>query len=135
MNLQVNFKRRDNFISSFYFEKLGGIIMRNLNFGDAFQLARLIKKLKIKDELKNIYSNITEESNEMEIGMDLMYTVFDKATDEQSEQEIYKFLSRPFEVKPEAIEKMDLFEVVEKFSEVANLEEWKSFLKRAVKLK
>lgn len=109
--------------------------MRNLNFGDVFQLARLIKKLKIKDELKDISSNITEESNKMEIGIDLMYTIFDKATEKQAEQDIYKFLSRPFEVKPEEIEKMDLFEVVEKFSKVANLEEWKSFLNQAVKLK
>lgn len=108
--------------------------MRNLNLGDAFQLARIIKKLKIKDELKNIYSNITEESNKMDIGMDLMYTIFDKATEKQAEQEIYKFLSRPFEVKPEEVEKMDLFEVVENFSKVANLEEWKSFLKQVTKL-
>lgn len=108
--------------------------MRNLNFGDAFQLARIIKKLKIKDELKEITSNITEESNKMEIGMDLMYVFFDKATEKQAEQEIYKFLSRPFEIKPEEVEKMDLFEVVENFSKVANLEEWKVFLKQAAKL-
>lgn len=108
--------------------------MRNLNFGDAFQLARIIKKLKIKDELKEITSNITEESNKMEIGMDLMYAIFDKATEKQTEQEIYKFLSRPFEVKPEEVEKMGLFEVVENFSKVANLEEWKAFLKQAAKL-
>ena len=108
--------------------------MRNLNLGDAFQLARIIKKLKIKDELKDITSNITEKSNKMEIGMDLMYAIFDKATEKQTEQEIYKFLSRPFEVKPEEVEKMDLFEVVENFSKVANLEEWKVFLKQAVKL-
>lgn len=108
--------------------------MRNLNLGDAFQLARIIKKLKIKDELKDITSNITEKSNKMEIGMDLMYAIFDKATEKQTEQEIYKFLSRPFEVKPEEVEKMDLFEVVENFSKVANLEEWKAFLKQAAKL-
>ena len=108
--------------------------MRNLNFGDMFQLARIIKKLKIKDELKDITSNITEKSNKMEIGMDLMYAIFDKATEKQTEQEIYKFLSRPFEVKPEEVEKMDLFEVVENFSKVANLEEWKAFLKQAAKL-
>lgn len=108
--------------------------MRNLNLGDAFQLARIIKKLKIKDELKDITSNITEESNKMEIGMDLMYAIFDKATEKQTEQEIYKFLSRPFEVKPEEVEKMGLFEVVENFSKVANLEEWKAFLKQAAKL-
>ncbi len=108
--------------------------MRNLNFGDMFQLARIIKKLKIKDELKDITSNITEKSNKMEIGIDLMYVIFDKATEKQAEQEIYKFLSRPFEVKPEEVEKMDLFEVVENFSKVANLEEWKVFLKQAAKL-
>lgn len=108
--------------------------MRNLNLGDAFQLARIIKKLKIKDELKDITSNITEESNKMEIGIDLMYAIFDKATEKQTEQEIYKFLSRPFEVKPEEVEKMGLFEVVENFSKVANLEEWKAFLKQAAKL-
>lgn len=108
--------------------------MRNLNLGDAFQLARIIKKLKIKDELKDITSNITEKSNKMEIGIDLMYAIFDKATEKQAEQEIYKFLSRPFEVKPEEIEKMGLFEVVENFSKVANLEEWKAFLKQAAKL-
>lgn len=108
--------------------------MRNLNLGDAFQLARIIKKLKIKDELKDITSNITEKSNKMEIGMDLMYAIFDKATEKQAEQEIYKFLSRPFEVKPEEVEKMGLFEVVENFSKVANLEEWKAFLKQAAKL-
>ena len=108
--------------------------MRNLNLGDAFQLARIIKKLKIKDELKDITSNITEKSNKMEIGIDLMYAIFDKATEKQAEQEIYKFLSRPFEVKPEEIEKMGLFEVVENFSKVANLEEWKAFLKQAAEL-
>lgn len=108
--------------------------MRNLNLGDAFQLARIIKKLKIKNELKDITSNTTEESNKMEIGIDLMYAIFDKATEKQTEQEIYKFLSRPFEVKPEEVEKMGLFEVVENFSKVANLEEWKAFLKQAAKL-
>ncbi|MDK0978042.1 hypothetical protein P5F73_00690 [Clostridium perfringens] len=109
--------------------------MRNLNFGDAFQLARVIKKLNLKDELKEIYSGVTEESNEQEIGVDLIYTIFDKATEKQAEQEIYKFLSRPFQIDSKEVENMDLLDVIERFSKLANIEGWKSFLKQVVKLK
>lgn len=109
--------------------------MRKLNFGDSFKLSRLVKSLGIKEELNEIYKNLPKDEggsiNMTEVGIQILYTVFDKATERATELEIYKFLGGPLEIEPEEVEKLELTDLAEKIVDIADIEVWKSFLKKA----
>ena len=69
-----------------------------------------------------------------EIGFELLFGIFEKATSEKGENELYKFLSDIFEMSVEEVSKMDPIEFIDTIFEVANLEKWKAFFSRLAKL-
>lgn len=101
--------------------------MRQLNTGDLFKAARLIRKMGIKEDLKKFAEGINADQKQEEVGIDLLILIFERATDESSEQLIYEFLSGPFEVTPDVVKEMELFTLVESLFEVADIEKWKGF--------
>lgn len=110
--------------------------MRNLETHDIFEAARLVKALGIKEELKKFCmdANSVKEITSASVGYDLLYIIFDKATEEKAEMQIYKFLSSFFEIEPEEIAKLDPCEMLDKCLEVADVEKWKAFFSRVAKL-
>jgi hypothetical protein len=108
--------------------------MRNLQTRDVFAMARLITSLNLKDELKKITDNVDKNSNVNDIGYEVIFTVFSKCTDEDSENKIYKFLAGPLEIKAEEVAVLDPVELAEKILQISNLEKWKSFLSKASQL-
>ena len=59
----------------------------------------------------------------------MLMLIFERATDEISEQLIYEFLAGPFEVAPHEVKEMELFTMVESLFKVADVEKWKGFFK------
>lgn len=107
--------------------------MRNLITSDLFKGARLVRKMGLKEELKKFTENLDPGKDAQSVGLDLVYLIFEKITDEESEALVYEFLSGPFEMNIEEIAKMDLFELIENLFKVADLEKWQGFLKNALR--
>ena len=103
--------------------------MRQLNTSDLFKAARLIRKMGIKEDLKKFAEGINADQNQEEVGIDMLMLIFERATDEISEQLIYEFLAGPFEVAPHEVKEMELFTMVESLFKVADVEKWKGFFK------
>lgn len=110
--------------------------MRKLETGDVFGFVRMTKKIGITEELKKLImskdsiQDLTAES----FGYDLIFLLFDKAAEDNSESEVYKFLSGPLEMEPEEIKKTDPIELMEMLKGIAEPEKWKSFFTSASKL-
>lgn len=107
--------------------------MRNLNTGDLFKAARMIKEMGIKEELKAFAENLDDNVNQKDAGIDLLMLIFSKVTETKSEKLIYKFLAGPFEMEVEEVEKMDLFEMIETLFTVADVEKWKGLFQKALR--
>lgn len=102
--------------------------MRELQTNDLFNAARIIKKLKLKEEFSSaVQLASAEKRSEMQLGFDLMYIVIDKVTDEHVEKEFYQFLAEPFEVPAEEIAKMKPIDLINGLKEIAKPEEWADF--------
>ena len=107
--------------------------MRNLITSDLFKGARLIRKMGINEEMKKFSESLDPKQSQESVGIDLMILIFEKATEIESEELIYEFLSGPFEMPVEDIANMDLFEMVDTLFKIADLEKWQGFLKNALR--
>lgn len=110
--------------------------MRKLETGDVFAFTRLIKKVGITKEMKEMIlskdsiKDMTSES----FGYDFLFMLLDKASEPEAEKEVYSFLAGPLEMEPEQVKKTDLFELVEMLKQVADVEKWKAFFTSAAGL-
>lgn len=107
--------------------------MRNLITSDLFKGARLIREIGVKEELKKFAESLDPKQSQESVGIDLMLLIFEKATEVKSEACIYEFLSGPFEMSPEEIANMDLFDMVDTLFTIADVEKWQGFLKNALR--
>lgn len=106
--------------------------MRKLNTSDVFAFTRLVKEIGLKEEIKNITAKVAEETDVKALGIDIIFTLIEKFSEVNSENALYEFLSRPLEISKEEVGTMDLFDLVEKIMQIADVEKWKTFLKLAI---
>ena len=101
--------------------------MRKANVSDMFKCARLVNKLGIKEEIFNAQKG----SDDLEkIGFNVFYTIFENATTEESENEIYSILSSPFEIPKEDVGKLSPDKLLEYFNECFNFKTLVNFIQR-----
>lgn len=111
--------------------------MRNLETHDVFAAARLLKKIGVREEIKAVAKEAEENESKrvrFDMGFDLMFGILEKATEENAEIEIYKFIAELFECEWEEVRRMKPIDLFKKLEEVANIEEWKSFFGYVAKL-
>lgn len=108
--------------------------MRQLKFPDVFAFARMMKKIGIKEEIKKISEKSDEAESTEALGIELLWAVIDKATEEKAEKEIYKFLAEPFEMTASEVENLDLSELLDKLKQLAAENNIKSFFSSAAAL-
>jgi hypothetical protein len=112
--------------------------MRNLQASDIFVFARVLNKIGIKDEVKNMVlkaSNVKEiVENQDELGFDFLFAIFEKATGEKAEKELFKFFAGIMEIETEEAMKMDPCDFIDAILEMAEPEKWKAFFTRVAKL-
>lgn len=107
--------------------------MRKLNTSDVFAFTRLVKEIGLKEEIKNITAKVAEETDVKALGIDIIFTLIEKFSEVNSENALYEFLSRPLEISKEEVGTMDLFDLVDKVMQMADVEKWKTFLKLAIR--
>lgn len=111
--------------------------MRNLETRDIFTAARLLKKIGVREEIREVAREAEENKGKrvrFDMGFDLMFGILEKATEENAEIEIYKFIAELFECEWKEVRTMNPIELFKKLEEVANFEEWKNFFGYVAKL-
>ena len=104
--------------------------MRNLETQDIFAAVRLLSKIGVREEIKEVARQAEENKTKtvrFDMGFDLLLGIIEKATQENAEKEIYKFIANLFECDPEKVAKMKPIELMKDLEKVANFEEWKDF--------
>jgi|SRR5690625_159556 len=110
--------------------------MRKLTPKDAFSLARILKKTNIKETLQTFISqgqSAEDDDDVNNLGIDVMFAIVEACANEGIEDEIYKFLSGPFEMDPKEIESMDLDKLINMLKQLAEENDLKRFFNFAGK--
>lgn len=107
--------------------------MRKLKTSDIPSLCRSLKKLGLKEEFKKIAQEANAMADVWEKGFDLIWQLFDKATETEGEYAIYEFLAGPFEITPEEVADLDLDVLIENCQHLARENNLGAFFKSAAK--
>lgn len=108
--------------------------MRKLKTSDIFTFARCLRDIGIKDEIKQIAIEANNVGDIAEKGFDYFYILFEKVTENNSEQAIYEFLSGIFEMTPDEVANMDPIEWLDNMTKIADIKAWKTFFTTAARL-
>lgn len=111
--------------------------MRGLRTSDLFDACRLISRIGIREEIKEVARQAEENKGKrikVDFGVDLLLGVIEKATTENAEEEIYKFIANLFGCEWEEVRDMDPCDLLDKLEQVADIEKWKNFFKRVADL-
>ena len=82
--------------------------MRKLKTSDIPVLCRCVKKLGLKDTIQTIAKDSDSMKDVWQKGFDLIWNLFDIATEQAGEMCIYEFLAGPFEMTPEEVRDLDM---------------------------
>lgn len=110
--------------------------MRKLQTQDVFRAIRVIKVTNLKEDLKDIVNKVNTGTGDggnltiQDVGLDVMFKILEKATEEKAETAIYEFLSGPLEVTAGEVREMELLTLVEQITQCADTENWKVFFRR-----
>jgi hypothetical protein len=111
--------------------------MRNLKTSDIFSACRLLSVIGVREEFREIAQKAEENKGKkarFDMGFDLIFGILDKATEQHSETEVYKFLADSFECEWESVRDMDPLDLFDNLEKVADWEKWGNFFKRAAGL-
>lgn len=110
--------------------------MRKLQATDIFAFCRVVNAIGIKEEIKEIAMKATNLSdvNVEELGFNLIFAIFEKATQKKAEQELFEFFAGIFEMKTEEAMKLDPVDFLDRVMEAADVEKWKVFFRRVASL-
>lgn len=116
--------------------------MRAMVLQDVFAMGRIISKVGMANEIKDIVARVKEAENNKEnskemiekVGVEFIFALIEKASNKEVEKEIFAFASDVMEVEIGQLRMMRPKELVKLISESgADAEEWKDFFMRAVR--
>ena len=108
--------------------------MRKLKTSDIPVLCRCLKKLGVKDKFKAIAKDSDSVKDVWDKGFEIVWSLFDVATEQAGEAVIYDFLAGPFEMTPEEVEDLDLDVLFSNLQKLAAENNLADFFKNAAKL-
>ncbi len=82
--------------------------MRKLKTADIPVFCRCVKRLGMKDKIREIAQAADSIQDVWSFGFDFVWDLFDIATEQTGEMALYEFLSGPFEMTPEEVRDLDL---------------------------
>ena len=82
--------------------------MRKLKTADIPIFCRCAKRLGIKEQVRTLAETANSAQDIWSNGFDFVWNLFDIATEEAGEKELYEFLSGPFEMTPDEVKDLDL---------------------------
>jgi len=105
--------------------------MRKLKTRDVPEFCRTLKMIGIKEEIKQIAMKPISAKEAMSEGFDLVYSIFDRATEKDAEAYLYAFLAGPFEMTAEEVADMDLTDFIASIKQLAEGNDLVGFFKSA----
>lgn len=108
--------------------------MRKLETSDVFAACRLVKKLGLKEKFKAIAEEANNSQDVFDKGYDLVWDLFDTATEQKAEKDIYIFLAGPLEMTPEEVSHLHLDLLMDSLQQMALENDLARFFKFAARL-
>lgn len=110
--------------------------MRKLKTSDIPSFCRCLKKLGVKEKIQTIAKEANNVHDLWDKGFDLIWGIFDLATEAEGEQFLYEFFAGPFEMQPKEVADLSidaLFANLKQLSEENNLTDFFKFADRSMK--
>ena len=82
--------------------------MRKLKTADVPAFGRCLKRLGVKEKIRDIAQQAKSAQDVWGSGFDFIWELFDIATEQTGENAIYEFLAGPFEMTPAEVADLDL---------------------------
>ena len=115
--------------------------MRKLQLKDTFALARIVTKANLKETIRNIIkdSNVKNvidnkekaDSKAEDIGIDIIFSLIEKVSDEGIEKDFYKLCASIFEMTEKEVSEIPPVKFVENIKILAKENDIRSFLSQA----
>ena len=103
--------------------------MRKLKTSDIPAACRCLKKLGLRDRVQEIAKNSDSAKDAWDKGFDLLWSVFDLATEQEGEQQLYAFLAGPFEMTPAEVADMEIPALFDSLKQMAEENDLAGFFK------
>ena len=107
--------------------------MRKLKTRDVPAFCRCIKKLGLKDKIREVAKKANSIGDIWDRGFDFIWDLFDVATELDGEVVIYEFLAGPFEMTAEEVADLDFDVLGANIKQLAAENDLASFFKSAAK--
>ena len=108
--------------------------MRKLKTTDVPVFCRLIKRLGVKDQIRELALKANTAADVWDNGFDFMWNLFDIATEKNGEAAIYEFLAGPFEMTPEEVRDLELDALIGNVQQLVKENNLAGFFKSAAAL-
>ena len=108
--------------------------MRKLETADVFSLCRCMKKLGLREQFKTIAQESDSARDIWDKGFDLIWGLFDTATEKNGEKELCAFLAGPFEMTPAEVQHLPVDQLFTNLQQLAEENNLGLFFKSAAKL-
>lgn len=110
--------------------------MRKLKTSDIPAFCRCLKKLGVKDKIQTVAKEANNVQDVWDRGFELIWGIFDLATEAEGENALYEFLAGPFEMQPREVADLDfevLFDNLKQLAEENNLNVFFKFAAKSMK--
>lgn len=107
--------------------------MRKLETSDVFAFCRCIKKIGVKEHVRKIAQEADTVKDVWNKGFELMWELFDTATEKNGEAILYEFFSGPFEMTVDEVAHLHIDELINKLQQLAEENNLTVFFRSAAK--
>ena len=108
--------------------------MRKLKTSDIPSFCRCLKKLGVREQFRAVAEASDTVREAWEKGFDLIWGIFDAATEQGGENALYDFLAGPFEMTSQEVANLDLGELFAGLQQLIEDENIVTFFKFAAQL-
>lgn len=108
--------------------------MRKLKTSDIPAFCRCLKKIGFKDQIQAVAKEADSAKDIWYKGFDLIWGIFDLATEAEGENALYEFLAGPFEMQPHEVADLDFVILFNNLKQLAEENNLIGFFKSAAKL-
>ena len=108
--------------------------MRKLKTSDIPAFCRCLKKLGFKENIQAAAKEANNAKDVWDKGFDMIWSIFDLATEAEGENALYEFLAGPFEMQPRDVADLDFETLINNLKQLAEENNLTVFFKSAAKL-
>ena len=108
--------------------------MRKLKTSDIPAFCRCLKKIGFKEKIQAVAKEADNTKDVWDKGFDMLWNIFDLATEVEGETTLYEFLAGPFEMSAQDVADLDFELLFNNLKQLADENNLTGFFKSAAKL-